>query len=138
PGSSQVLGGPAHEAHMRWALEKASALGPMVTSSMATGPAIVLVVNDHDRSQLRKAVRDLGYRLDGGEPAVVIVDADLDGGREAIAGWASANNRPSRIIAFGRSLDDLSTTALKALGADLVVPGDRLLADTHEFLPAVT
>lgn len=132
PGSSQVLGQRAHDEHMRWAITKAMALGPMVR-----GPGISVVARQEDAERIAEQADALGYRPSVDNPSVVVIDTDLDGGREAIADYALRDGRPSRIIAFSRSVDDLSTMALKALGADMVVPADRLLSHLDQYLPTL-
>ena len=82
-------------------------------------------------------MRSLGYRLVSEQPSIVIVDADAPGGREAVGRFANDDPRPSRIIAIAASPDDLSTMALKALGADMVVEAKRLRSSPEEFLPTI-
>ena len=120
PGSSQVLGGEVHEAHMRWAIGKAQAIAPMVNRPTAT---IVGSAPGDDR--LTAAVEALGYAV-GADGAVLIVDADGPSANEAIAEAVRSERPPSRIIAHGRTIDDLRGTALRALGAHVVVDTQRL------------
>jgi hypothetical protein len=133
PGSSQVLGDRAHEAHLRWGVEKAAALAPLVNRPVAT------VVTTSERfERIAAAVGDVGYRArrsDGGNPVLVIVDNDV---AEAHAAIRRATADGVEVVVFGDDLDDLSAPGLRALGARTVVRTDDLLADPRRYLPLIT
>lgn len=132
PGSSQVLGARAHEAHVRWGLAKAAALAPMVNRPYAR------IVASSDRfDALSTAVTELGYRTaspDDGPPSVAIIEASVPGGQDAIR---RAVAEGAHVVAFGDKIDDLETVGLRALGAALVVTTGALLRDPQAHLPAV-
>lgn len=132
PGSSQVLGHRAHEAHVRWGLAKAAVLAPMVNRPYAR------IVASGDRfDALSSAVTELGYRTvspDDGPPAVAIIDASVPGGHDAIR---RAVAEGAHVVAFGDAIDDLESVALRALGATLVVTTSALLRDPQAHLPAI-
>lgn len=133
PGSSQMLGHRAHEAHVRWGLAKASALAPMVNRPYAR------IVASGDRFEaLSSAVTGLGYRtasFDDGPPSVAIIEASVPGSHDAIR---RAVIEGAHVVAFGDAIDDLEGAGLRALGAALVVTTNALLRDPHAHLPTIT
>jgi len=133
PGSSQVLGRRAHEAHLRWGVEKSAALAPLVNRPLAT------VVASSDRGDdLTDILLGLGYRTtpsEGGRPTLVLVDIAGTGAHDAIHRAAEAG---AEVVAFGDDLDDLATPGLRALGASTVVRTSDLLRDPERYLPIVT
>jgi hypothetical protein len=132
PGSSQVLGNRAHEAHVRWGLAKAAVLAPMVNRPYAR------IVAFGDRfDALSSAVTELGYRTaspDHGPPSVAIIDASVPGGHDAIR---RAVAEGAHVVAFGDAIDDLESVGLRALGAALVVTTSALLRDPRAHLPVI-
>ncbi|MFO7700908.1 MAG: hypothetical protein R6W79_09930 [Acidimicrobiia bacterium] len=132
PGSSQVLGHRAHEAHLRWGLAKAVALAPMVNRPYAR------IVASGDRlDALGSAVTELGYRTsspDDGPPSVAIIDASVPGGHDAIR---RAVGEGAHVVVFGDAIDDLEIAGLRALGVALVVTTSALLRDPQAHLPAI-
>lgn len=133
PGSSQVLGDRAHEAHLAWGVRKAAAMAPLVTR-----PRAVLMTTADRHGELVPAVEELGYVVPTreGEPvAAALIDVGLGGiAHEAIRRWATSG---AYVVAFGDEIDDLSTDGLRALGADVVVATSRLLADPSAHLPTI-
>jgi len=154
PASSRDLGEEVWQLHMQWGIEKAHLVAGMVPATVdepepATlrAPAVALfgVAPDY-RDDFRSAVADRGYLpliwrnpaalADGiaGRPELVIVDLDHPRANEAIQSLAAAS---IRVIAVGASVDDFSTTAMMALGAEDVVELDRLVDSISRLLPRI-
>ncbi len=133
PGSSQVLGARAHEAHLAWGVRKATAMAPLVNR-----PCAVVMASAELHDELVPSIEELGYRLpsrDGEPVAVALVDVRLGGiAHEAIRRWATSG---AHVVAFG-DVDDLSADGLRALGADVVVTTTDLLEDPAAHLPVIT
>lgn len=129
PGSSQVLGPEAHDAHLVWAVGKAKAMAPLVNRPGAA----VLPSED---IEVVEAIEAAGYRVtDRLEDAVVAVVAiDEGGGEEAMA--ASVEARVS-VVVFGEEIDDLRRVGLTAAGAHRVVTRAELIASPTDVLPAL-
>lgn len=134
PGSSQVLGPDAHDAHLRWGAAKAVAVAAIVLS-----PALYTMCLPDDRAVIEAAVSNADYRPVGAESAeaalVVLVDASIYGANEAIR---EASGSGKYVVAFKAGIDDIETVALLALGADHVVDRRTLLADFSSHVPSVT
>ena len=120
PGSSQVLGPEAHEAHLRWGVERVAVM---------TRPA-VLVVGDAT-GRLLTAIEAAGYRRGGPGERIAIVD--VDHADSATIGELSESG--SHVVAVGDSVNDLTAPGLGALGAAVVVDMGRFLADPGAYLP---
>ena len=129
PGSSQVLGQAAHDAHLRWAVGKAQAIAPLVNR-----PGVAVL--PHADQSVLEAVRAAGFRptADLDDATVVLVDADDPAADDALAVAVSTG---LRVIAFGDTVDDLSQTGLTAAGVDRVVSRATLLASPREVLPSL-
>jgi hypothetical protein len=133
PGSSQVLGPEAHEAHLRWGVSKAA--------TMAAGvrfPAACIVCLPQDRDILESGASEAGYRLVGIEAIdrarVVVVDTSVPRASNTIAAGVASGQY---VIAFRAGIDDMEAVGLNALGADRVVDRTALLADVAAHLPAI-
>jgi hypothetical protein len=127
PGSSQVLGAEAHEAHLAWALTKARIVAPSVNR-----PGAAVIARDPVRTALADAVEGCGYRIVPSEEAsIVVVDAGAPDARDVIA---TGPTRGRHIIVVG-SVDDLTEPGLRALGADVIVEYERFVADPGAYLP---
>ena len=129
PGSSQVLGSDVHEAHMRWAITKAQAIAPMVSR-----PTAQVVAAPADRDRVAAAVEALGYTVEP-EGSVLVIDADLPSANDTIAAAVAGDSPARRVVAYGRSVDDLRDMALRALGAHVVVDAQRFFDTPEEYLP---
>ncbi len=132
PGSSQVLGHRAHEAHVQWGMAKAAVLAPIVNRPYAR-----IVASGDLFDALRSAVTDLGYRTvspDDGPPSVAIIDAAVPGGHDAIR---RAVGEGAHVVVFGDAVDDFERSGLHALGAAQVVTTTALLGDPQAHLPAI-
>lgn len=133
PGSSQVLGSRAHEAHLAWGVRKATAMAPLVRRPRAI---VMTTAGRHD--ELVGAVEGLGYAMpteEGEAISVALVDVGLGGlAHEAIRRWATSG---AHVVAFGDDVDDLSADGLRALGARVVVSTRGLLEDPASHLPSV-
>lgn len=120
PGSSQVLGPEAHEAHLRWGVERAA---------LITRPPVLLVGDGTGRLQI--AVENAGYRKGGPGDRIVVIDVDgTDTGS-----IRELSETGSHVVAVGDSVNDLTTPGLKALGAAVVVEMGRFVQDPASFLP---
>ena len=136
PGSSQVLGARAQEAHIAWGLSKAQTLARHHDPTQA--PAIGLLVPDRDVAGLVAEAEAAHYRTvilpNVRDFAVAVVCADevdaVSTIREA-SKWA-------RVIVYGRSVDDLDQIRLTSLGATSVLDAGALLGRLAEHLPAIT
>lgn len=132
PGSSQVLGPRAHEAHLAWGVRKAAAAAPLINR-----PCAVVMAAADRHEELAPLLEGLGYRLptrDGETVAVSLIDVGLGGlAHEAIRRWAASG---AHVVAFG-DIDDLSADGLRALGADAVVTTEQLLEDPSAHIPAI-
>lgn len=134
PGSSQVLGERAHDAHLAWAVRKAAAMAPLVNR-----PVAIVATTPDRRDALASLVEAMGYRVpaeDGATVAVALVDVGR--GRishEDIRRW---NASGVYVVAFGDDVDDLSADGLRALGADVVVITSALIENPAAHLPAVS
>jgi len=132
PGSSQVLGQRAHEAHLRWGVAKAAAVAPLVKR-----PRAVIVTDDDTFELLSSVVGAAGYTVGGfGEQsfAIALVDTAMHRARETISREAASG---TLVVAFGEDVDDLSTPGLKALGASTVVRTHDLLANPSAYIPEI-
>jgi hypothetical protein len=132
PGSSQVLGSRAHEAHLRWGVAKAAAMAPLVKRPRA------MIITDHGTFDvLSSSVQAAGYSVgDSGRQAfaIALVDVAMPGAHDAIRREAAAG---TFVIALGDDVDDLSTPGLMALGASTVVRTRDLLADPSAYVPEI-
>lgn len=129
PGSSQVLGEQAHEAHLRWAIGKAQAIAPLVNR-----PGVAVLPKTE--ASIGEAVHAAGFRMvaDVGDAVVALVDVDDP---DAQASVALATSVGLHVIAFGDAIDDLERVALTAAGVDRVVTREALLSSPEEVLPSV-
>jgi len=130
PGSSQVLGSEAHEAHLRWAVTKAAAVAPGVLAPrafVASGGQSPLGVNAAVESVGYRSVRELSANV-----SLAVVAASLP---EAHSLIAEAAGLGVYTVVYGDDLDDFAITGLRALGASVVVSGSTLMLSPEEILP---
>lgn len=128
PGSSQVLGAPAHEAHLAWAITKARVVAPTVNR-----PSAVVVGSEPIRTALVDAVELCGYRVVSNAPAsVLVVDLETPDARSVLE---AESGRCRRVIAVG-DVDDLDAPGLAALGVDTTVAVERFVGDPASYLPS--
>ena len=120
PGSSQVLGPAAHDAHLRWGIERVA---------LMTRPPILLVGDATGRLQV--AIENAGYRRGGPGDTIAVVDVDA----ADVAAIRELSESGSHVVAVGDSVNDLTTPGLLALGAAVVVEMGRFVADPAEHLP---
>lgn len=133
PGSSQVLGSQAHEAHLRWAVTKAAAVAPAVLA-----PAAFVASGDQSLSGVAAAVESVGYRTVrdlSPNASLAVIAASLPDVHFLVA---EAARLDLFTVVYGDDLDDLEATGLHALGASAVVSGARLMLVPEEILPALT
>ena len=130
PGSSQVLGSGAHEAHLRWAVTKAAEVAPSVLA-----PAAFVATTDRSRESVLEAVRSVGYRIVNdlsSDASLAIVSSALPGCHELIT---RAVGFGVHTVAYGDGLDDFDTTALRAVGAAAVVSEAALVSRPGDIVP---
>ncbi len=136
PGSSQVLGSRAQEAHIAWGLRKAQILAKYHDPTQA--PAIGLLVPDRDLAGLVAEAEAAHYRTvilpSDTDFAVAVVCADES---DAVTTVRNASKR-ARVIVYGRSVDDLDQISLTSLGATSVLDAGALLGRLADHLPVVT
>ena len=136
PGSSQVLGKRAQEAHIAWGLGKAQAIARTVDTTR--GPAVGLLCPDSDLDVLVTDAEALHYRTialpSDNDISVAVICAD-EAGADAVV---RAMSQRARVIVYGRSIDDLDQIRFGSLGASSVVDTGRLLGRLSEYLPAIT
>ena len=133
PGSSQVLSPSAHQAHLQWGVAKAAAMAQHVDST--TGPLLGLFCPAQDRPLLVGHAEMSGYRtvvMPTATPVAVAVVCAEEGGADAIVKDAAME---SRVVVYGRSIDDIDEARFKSLGASTVVHADRFLEQPGEYLP---
>ncbi|VAW09003.1 hypothetical protein MNBD_ACTINO01-1796 [hydrothermal vent metagenome] len=133
PGSSQVLSPSAHEAHLRWGVAKAAAMARLVDST--TGPLLGLFCPAQDRQLLVTHAETSGYRtvvMPTATPVAVAVVSAEERGADAIVREAATE---SRVVVYGRFIDDIDEMRFKSLGASTVVHADQFLEQPGEYLP---
>lgn len=131
PGSSQVLGREAHEAHLRWGAARAAALAPLVLR-----PAIGLHGPADELSAMSDAIESAGFRPASSDEAPSIELVHL--------GWHAARSHidravddVQRVVVIGHGIDDLTSTGLRALGVASVVEAERFYERPADHLPAI-
>ena len=136
PGSSQVLGPRAQEAHIAWGLRKAQAVARTV--DVTQGPAVGLLCPDSDLGVLVAEAEALHYRTialpSDNDISVAVICAD-EAGVDAVVRTVSQR---ARVIVYGRSIDDLDQIRFASLGVSSVVDAGRLLGRLSEYLPVIT
>ncbi|MEA2000388.1 MAG: hypothetical protein U9N84_00655 [Actinomycetota bacterium] len=152
PASSRDLGEEVWRLHMQWGIEKARLVAGMVPAAVdesepaASGvPSVALFgVGAGYRDDFRSAIAGRGYHTliwrnpaaltDGiaSPPELVVVDLDHPRADQAIQSLVVAG---IRVVAVGGRVDDFSTTAMMALGAEEVVELDRLVDRLSGLLP---
>lgn len=134
PGSSQVLGLRAHEAHLAWGVRKASLMAPRVLR-----PTVVVVTDADRHDGIAARLEAAGYGLsteEGQRVVAAVIDVGLgDVAHDAIRRWASTG---AFVVAFGDEVDDLAADGLRALGASRVVTTGAFLEDPAGHLPTIT
>lgn len=136
PGSSQVLGQRAQEAHVAWGLGKAQALARYVDSTQ--GPAVGLLCAAGDLNGFVAEAEALHYRTvmlpSESDVSVAVICAD-EAGADGVVREVS---RRARVIVYGRSIDDLDQVRFASLGATSVVHAPALFGRLSEHLPVIT
>lgn len=134
PGSSQILGPDAHDAHLKWGVAKAAAMAANVFL-----PSLCVICGPDDRDVIEVAAVSAGYRPVGPENAdiarVVLVDASIPDANDIIGKAADSGKY---VVAFKAGIDDFDQVALRGLGADRAVDRNALLADFSSYVPTVT
>jgi len=135
PGSSQVLGQSAKEAHIAWGLGKAQAVARYVDSTQ--GPTIGLLCTAGDLPALVAEAEALHYRTtvlpsDTGISVAVVCADEPDA-----EGAVRMMSQRARVVVYGRSIDDLDQARFAALGASFVVDAGRLFGRLSEYVPVI-
>ncbi|MDA2979396.1 MAG: hypothetical protein O3B42_06520 [Actinomycetota bacterium] len=147
PGSPQLLGERAYDAHVRWGVAKAIAFGAFGNPSdvqqvdaqtrRPERPAIQVICDETDTAHFGALLRGLGYRLvdAGSERSVVtIVDIDHGGAARAISDTVATHGR---VVVYGDAIDDLQAMAFSAAGVWKVVSRSDILTRLDTVLPAI-
>jgi len=135
PGSSQVLGDAAHEAHMLWGIAKARAMAS--TLDITLGPAVGLFCSPRERPVLVAHAEAAGYRTVGlpSDDAVAMAFVSGDqAGADRVIRVAAAN---TRVVVYGRSIDDLDRVRYASLGVHTVLGTEQFLANVAKHLPPI-
>lgn len=134
PSSSAELGPEAHEAHLRWGVSKARAMG--APPSPPQRPSIAVWCSAQDRRTIEEQVVAAGYIVsDGhGQASLAIVDVDTDVFEDDLA---VAMQSAGRTIVYGSAIDDIRQTALRARGVWKIVDRQQILSDLSAVLPSL-
>lgn len=103
-----------------------------------TGPLLGLLCPPADRQLLVACAESSGYRtvaMPSSKPVAVTVVCAEERGADKVVQDAAME---SRVVVYGRSIDDIDQIRLKSLGASIVVHADRFLEQPGEYLPVVT
>lgn len=134
PASPGSLGARAHEAHLRWGVMKAAALGATPEPQPVERPVVVVLSPDVDA--IRPVVTGAGYSVEtvSGDrrPVVVLIDAALDGFDEEIR---TAIESGARVIAFGDGIDDIREAGLRAVGVWKIASRDDVMHRLGTLIP---
>ncbi len=135
PGSSQVLGESALEAHIAWGLTKAQMMARFVDETR--GPAVGLLCPTRDLEGLVREAETAHYRTvvlpDTRAVTVAVVCASEPDADAVVRAMATR----SKVIVYGRSIDDIDQIRFASLGASATIPADRLIGNLAEYLPVV-
>jgi hypothetical protein len=135
PGSSQVLGQRARDAHIAWGLGKAQAVARHVDSTQ--GPVVGLLCPAGDLPDLVAEAEALHYRTtmlpSDTDVSVAVVCAD-EPDADAVVRMVSQR---ARVIVYGRSMDDLDQVRFTAMGASSAVDAGRLFGRLAEYIPVI-
>lgn len=141
PGSSQVLGTAAHDAHLSWGIRKAMMVGALSSPVPPDQLVVALLCRKEDRDQLTVALRAAGYRTSaevGEDTTFALVDVDhVDRGTGSDAVQELVRSGV-RVVAYGDQITDLVSIGLQASGVWKVVSRSAVLADLSLIVPIVT
>jgi hypothetical protein len=136
PGSSQVLGDRARDAHLRWGVTKALHLGAFSESRTTRRPAVLVLCPQADVPLIGASLDELGYRwaesIDD-QPVVALVDMGMP---DAGAAVRDAVGSGMRVVAYG-DIDDIQAVGLRAAGAWKVVRRTTVTFDLGSVLPTL-
>jgi hypothetical protein len=136
PGSSQVLGAKAQEAHLAWGLSKAQAIAGTIDSTR--GPVVGLFCPAGDIGGLVAEAEAMHYRTiilpTDSEVSVAVVCADEPGADALVL----AVSHHAKVIVYGRTIDDMDQVRFASVGASSVVGEDRLLGNLARYLPVIS
>ncbi len=135
PGSSQILGTTAHEAHVRWGIVKARSMASAIDSTL--GPAVGLFCSLTERPTMVAQAETAGYRTvtlpSDDEIAVAFVSADEPGADDIVRSVAAA----ARVVVYGESIDDFDRVRYAALGAYSVLTSQECVGRLVSHLPPI-
>ncbi|KAA3636951.1 MAG: hypothetical protein DWP92_08720 [Armatimonadetes bacterium] len=135
PGSSQALGPSAHDAHLRWGIGKAMAVGAFTRRTAPDRPMVALLCREGDREHLDGSLLAAGYRsVDGVEDGAVLALVDIDVNSDVVSEMVGLG---IRVIAYGDQVTDISTVGLRAAGVWKVVPRSTVLTSIGAIVPII-
>jgi len=134
PASSALLGTAAHEAHLRWGVSKAGAMG--VERPTSRHPILAVLSVGPDRESIRHQATVAGYSVIDhcADASFAIIDADTAASPSEIEEALAAG---CRTIVFGSQIYDIRTMTLRAQGVWRVVSRDTVMSDLASVLPAL-
>lgn len=138
PVSPRALGDGAHEAHLRWGVAKAAAMGAVPLRNAPSRPVVWIHAASADSAILRSVVGGLGY--DGSEhlgddrPVFALIDLDTDDSDDALR---LARERQLRMVVFAHEIDDLRAAGLAAAGAWKVASRDDVVHRLGTLVPVI-
>jgi len=136
PGSSQMLGERAHEAHLRWGVAKAHALGAFDEQARPLRPGVAVLCDPDDAEAIGRNLDSIGYRwVDSleDEPLVALIDSSIEGAREAMS---AARRSGCRVVAYG-PVTDIEAVGLTAAGVWKTVTKQAVVDDLETVLPMI-
>lgn len=133
PASSAALGPRAHEAHLRWGVSKARAMGAF--PSKTKRPTIAVQCSIEDRRIIEGQAVGAGYVVTDrmSDASFAVVDMDGIGSAGDVARALEAG---CRTIVYGSRIDDIQQAAMWAQGVWRVISRDDALADIGAVLPS--
>jgi len=132
PASSAALGTAAHEAHLRWGVEKARALGAVASQSPRA--ALIIVCSPEDRDTIGRQAIAAGFAVVDQVSDALFAVIDVDGGRHADS-VVEAIAAGCRTVVFGSEIEDMQRAALRAQGVWKIVDRPEAIGDLSSVLP---
>lgn len=132
PASSAVLGQVAHEAHLRWGVAKAQAMGAL--SKEVRRPSVAVLCGADDRGAIEQQSVSAGYVVaDRVEDAMfAIVDVDIGSSQRTLARVLQSG---VKTIVYGSAIDEFHRAALHAQGVWQIISRDVAIVDLRSVLP---
>jgi hypothetical protein len=132
PASSAELGSTAHEAHLRWGLAKARAMGAFPSQTART--SVLAWCAPQDRRVIEEQVIAAGYEMSDQRTSAsfAVVDSDTD---TFVEDLEDAMRASKRTVVYGRALDDVREAGLRAQGVWKIATRQKMLTDLAAVLP---